>query len=453
MRARATRSARLATELPLSPQGRTGPALAPGLGGVPRIRPLMLCGLLIVAINMRPALAEVGPVLGLIGADTHLSGTGLSLLTALPVACFGLLAPFAPRLAAGWGMERTLTAALAVLAAGMALRIGPGLLVLLGGTVLLGSGIAFTNVLLPALVKRDFSSKAGLVTGLYTTALNLAATLAAASAVPLAAVIGGGWRGAFAVWIAPVLAALVFWTLLARRTAKPVVGPEPAARLGSAVGLRPGANASPTAGHGASVIKGRRARRIIIFTATQSVIYYSVLAWLPSIFESHGISAASGGLLLAVTSAVSAPVALIVPTLAARGADQRAYVGFVASCALAGLLGLLIAPATAPWLWAVLLGIALGGAFPLALTLFVLSTRTPAETARLSTVAQAVAYVVAAGGPFAMGMLHDVTSSWKPGIALLTLLAAIEFGAGLGAGGPAGSRPDRRASNSPDSEG
>lgn len=381
--------------------------------------PLLLCAMLLAAVNMRPALAEVAPLVHLIRADLRLSGAELALLTALPVMCFGMLAPLAPGLARRLGLERCLLAALIALAAGMAIRLGPGLPALLGGTIVLGSGIALINVLLPALVKRDFSGRVGLVTGLYTTALNLAAALAAGTAVPLALAAGDSWRSVFAIWMAPVILALAVWAALGRRAGPPVPS-------------RP----TPAPNSGASMARNRRAQQIIIFTAAQSVIYYSLLSWMPSIYESHGLSAAAGGLMLSVTTLVSAPVALVLPSLAARHADQRGYAAFVASCAAAGLLGLLAAPATAPYLWAVLLGIGQGGAFPLALTMFVLRTSSPAATARLSTMAQSTAYIIAAGGPLALGLLHDATGSWTPGVVLLAVLAAVELAAGLGAGRP-----------------
>lgn len=404
----------------------------PGDHGATRL--LLLCGMLLVAVNMRPALAEVGPVLGFIHADTHLAGAGLALLTTLPVLCFGLLAPLAPMLARRWGLERSLTGALLALTAGMVIRLGPGVPALLGGTLVLGGGIALTNILLPAMVKRDFSRRAGLVTGLYTTALNLAAAAAAGSAVPLATRLGAGWHGTFAFWVGPAALALLVWVPLARRAAKP----PPARRQARS--------------RGAGLARNRRAQQLVAFTTAQSVIYYGVLSWLPSIFHSHGLSATSAGFLLSVSTLVSAPVALITPALAGRRADQRGYIALIAGCAVTGLLGLLLYPLAAPYAWAALIGIAQGGAFPLALTLFVLRTRDPEETTRVSTLAQGTAYLVAAAGPLAMGLLHDQTGSWQPAVALLTALAVVEMIAGLGAGRPGyltGSQPAAAAGDVP----
>ncbi len=383
----------------------------------PRVRarsPLLLVTMVLVAVNLRPALAAVGPILDEIRFDMHVSVTTLALLTALPVACFGLLAPLAPPLVRRFGLERSLIAALAVLLAGMLLRLGPNLATLLAGTAILGGGIAVANVLLPALVKRDFSHRPGPVTGVYSIAMNLGAAAAAGTVVPLGAAIGHGWRGGLAAWALPVVAALAVLLPMAR--AAP-----------------PAAAVTRTRGTTRGMAGDKRVRQIIAFTASQSVIYYSVLSWLPSIYISHGLSPTSAGLLLSVTTLTSAPVALVLPTMAARRAGQRGYVAIIACCAGAGLLGVLFAATTAPYLWAVLLGIGMGGAFPLALILFVLRTRDAAETARLSTLAQTAAYLVAAAGPLALGVLHDATGSWNAGIGLLIVCAVVEFFAGLGA--------------------
>lgn len=366
---------------------------------------------------MRPALAVVGPVLGDIRTEFHLSGAMAALLTALPVGCFALLGPLAPSVSRRFGLERALAVALVVLLAGSLLRLGPNLATLLGGTVALGCGIALTNVLLPALVKRDFPQKAGPITGTYSTMINLSAAAAAGSVVPIAAAAGHGWRAGLAVWILPVFPALAVSAAVARRARPSIATGEVRLRL-------------------RGLARSKRARQIVAFTTAQSIIYYGVLSWLPSIYISHGLSPTAGGLLLSLTTLLSAPVALVLPTMAARRADQRRYVVVIASCAAAGLTGILAAPTAGAYLWMVLLAIGLGGAFPLALTLFVLRARDAAETAQLSAGAQTVAYLVAAGGPIALGSLHDLTGSWAPGIGVLIICAAAELWTGLGAARP-----------------
>lgn len=360
-------------------------------------------------------MAEIGPVLAQIRTSLHLSGIEASLLTAVPVFFFGLCAPAAPALLRRFGVNRTVLAALAVVLLGTVVRLGPSWTTLLIGTALLGAGIAVANVLLPVLVKLHFPGRVGPITGLYTMTLNLAAAAAAGSIVPLSGAFGHSWRAGLAVWSIPVAAALLCWGVLASR------------RQGQAT---TGGHAL-RAGHPLSLLRNRRARAVVFFTASQSVIYYSILSWLPSIYQDHGISPLNAGILLSVTTLIGAPVALLLPSLAARARDQRRYVIVVAGCAAAGLFGLLLAPATAPYLWAILLGIGQGGAFPLALTFFVLRTTHAAQTATLSMVSQTIAYLLAALGPLAMGTLHDGTGSWTVPIMVLISCLCIEVLTGL----------------------
>jgi CP family cyanate transporter-like MFS transporter len=379
------------------------------------VHPLVvLVALILLAVNLRPALAGVGPVIGLIGKTYGLSGTELALLTTIPVLCFGLLAPSVPRLVGGIGIDGTVVIAVTALSTGQLIRVIPVELALFVGTVMLGCGIAVANVLMPAIVKRDFPTRVGPVTGAYTTALNLSAALSAAVAAPLS--VMGGWRVSLGVWVVPAVVALALWSRNAFRS--------------RGQGL-----SAPTAGAW-GLLRSARARAIVAFTAAQSVIYYSVLSWLPAVYESHGYSTPAAGWLLSVVNVTSAPVALVVPVLASRSRSQVPHVVLVALSAALGIAGVLLLPTTVPVLWAVLIGIGQGGAFPLALTMFVLRTTHAQQTANLSTIAQCLAYLVAACGPFLIGLLHDRTGSWRPGIALLLACAVVELVYGIRAARP-----------------
>lgn len=182
---------------------------------------LLGTAMVLLAVNLRPAAAAVGPLIHRIGADTGLSAVGASLLVVLPVLCFGAMAPLAPMLARRVGARLTLTGALAGLIAGLALRLVPGLGFLFAGTVLAGASIAVGNVLLPVLVRRNFPGHTGLMTGLYTSALVGAAALAAAVAVPVADAFGGGWRAGLGIWVAPAAIAILPWLLEPARPRSP----------------------------------------------------------------------------------------------------------------------------------------------------------------------------------------------------------------------------------------
>jgi MFS transporter, CP family, cyanate transporter len=368
-----------------------------------------LLGLVVAlaAVNLRPAVASVGPVLPEMRADVPLSGTGAAVLTFAPVLCFGVLAGVAPRLARRLGIEPVLLAVMVAVAAGLAVRVLDGPVLLFVGTVVAGGAIAVGNVLVPPLVKRDFPSRAGLMMGVYTMAVSGSAAAAAGLTVPLGDAIGLGWRGALAVWAVPAVLAAVTWLPRARahtRTAQPPSG---------------------------SLRRSALAWQVTLYFGLQSLSFYAVLAWLPSIYRDYGLGAAEAGLLLSVSGLVQLPVALVLPALASRAANQ---VGYIVACTLligVGLVGVLLAPTAAPYAWVVLIGVGQGGSFALGLNLFVLRTRRVTDTARLSAMAQSIGYTICAFGPLLVGVLHDVTGSWTPPLVLLLVLVLpqLVFGA------------------------
>jgi CP family cyanate transporter-like MFS transporter len=177
--------------------------------------------------------------------------------------------------------------------------------------------------------------------------------------------------------------------------------------------------------------------QVTVFMGLQSAGFYAVLAWLPLIYRSAGISAADAGLLLALATATGIPMALTVPAWAARCRDQRVFPVVLTLFTTAGFVGVLLAPAVLPALWAVLIGAGLGGNFPLALTLVVLRTARPADTAALSTMAQGLGYLIAATvGPFAVGVVHELAGGWSAPLGLLVALSIPQALAGWLAGRP-----------------
>jgi MFS transporter, CP family, cyanate transporter len=391
---------------------RVSPTEGPGNRSVV----LLAAAMLLLAMNLRPAAAAIGPLIHRIRHDTGLSATGAGVLVTLPVLCFGALAPLAPPLARRFGARTTIIGALAVLVVGLLVRLVPGTGSLFIGTALAGAAIAVGNVLLPVLVRRDFPGRAGLMTGLYTTALIGFAALAAGVSVPLADAFGGGWRGGLGIWAVPAGLALLAWTTqLGRREP----GSEPAGvQIG---GARP-------------LLKNRLAWMLTLFFGLQSAGFYATLAWLPSIFQSHGASEAKAGLLLSLSMVVGLAAALTVPSLAARARDQRALVVIFTALTVLGWLGILIAPMSAPYLWAAVLGFGQNALFPLALTLIVLRGGTVTATAGLSTLVQTVGYLIAAVAPLGIGAIHDLTGSWTPPLIVLLVLLLPQGLAGLTAG-------------------
>lgn len=381
----------------------------------PQASVLLAAAMFLLAANLRPAAAAVGPLIGRIRADTGLSATGAGFLTTLPVLCFGALAPLAPALARRVGERTTAALALVVLLAGLLVRLVPGLGFLFFGTALAGAAIALGNVLLPVLVRGNFPGRIGLLTSMYTTALVGFAALAAGVSVPVADAFGGGWRPGLAIWALPAAIALVVWApQLGRRR------PATAAPAGHPTGVRP-------------LLRDPVAWAVTLFFAFQSAGFYATLAWLPSVFHSHGISTSSAGFLLSLALIVGLLPALTVPSLAARSPDQRLLVLVIVSLIAAGWLGVLLAPTAAPYVWVVLLGIGQNAAFPLALTMIVLRAGTVANTAGLSTLVQTVGYLLAAVAPLAIGAVHDASGSWTPAIIVLMALLVPQTIIGLAA--------------------
>lgn len=393
---------------------------------------------MLVAINLRPAAASIGPVLHRIQSDTGLSSGWAGALTTLPVLCFGLLAPLAPVLARRLGVHTSIAAAMCVLVAGMLVRLVSGVGFLFAGTALAGAAIATGNVLLPVVVRRDFPHRTGTAMALYTTSLIAFAALAAGVTVPLANALGGGWRPGLGVWAIPAAVAVAAWLPALVRPDAPGRGQhrgggsEPVEEHTGNAG-----NASPTrhASHTArGLLRRPLAWQVTLFFALQSGGFYATLAWLPSIFRSHGASDAHAGLLLSLTMLVGLVTALTLPGVAARSRDHRGLV--VASCALtaAGLAGILVAPMSASYLWAVLLGLGQNASFPLALMMIVMRGGSVETTEALSTLSQSVGYVLAAFAPLAVGALHGATGSWVAPLILLLALVGPQLVTGLGAG-------------------
>ncbi len=375
---------------------------------------LLVAAIVGVALNQRPAVVAVAPLLEDLRADTGLSSAMAGLLTTMPVLCFGAFAPVAPRLARRFGLESAVGASLLLLAAGIALRLLSPVALLYAGSLLAGAAIALANVLLPAYVKREFV-RPGAVMGAYSAALNIGAAAGAALTLPLAGALDVGWRTGLGLWLFVALGGLVLWL--------PVAGTGRARR--SAGGTPPGGSWA--------LLRLGLARRVTAFLAMQSVQFYAVAAWLPTLLADSGVPTGEGGLLLGLSNVVGAAGALVAPAQAGRMHGQRPLVIAVVAAYAVGLTGLLVSPASGTAVWVCAWGVAQGSGFALALTLIVLRSPTPLVAARLGGVAQCVGYLVAASGPLLLGAVHDLTHGWSWPLALLLAALVPMAWAGWGA--------------------
>ncbi|WP_225448308.1 MFS transporter [Streptacidiphilus sp. P02-A3a] len=391
----------------------------------PLARTLLLVAIAAAAFNLRPTVASFGPLLDQVRGSLHMSPAIAGVLTALPSLCFALVGLCAPALARRIGPSAAVCAGMAAIALGLAARVlAPNSAVFLLLSAVALAGIAVSNVLMPVLVKRYFPDRVGPVTGLYSMSLAVGTAAAAALAVPLTSALGGGWRVGLGVWSLAAVVALLLWLArlaVARRL------PDPA-RAEPAVADRPAA--APM-----RLGRSRTAWALTFFFGLQATAAYAIMGWLPQIFQDAGISAAESGVLLAVTMVVSAPLAFVIPTYAARRPNQSPIVVALAVCGLIAYAGLAFAPAAAPWVWAVLAGLS-GCAFPLALTMIGLRSRSPEGVARLSAFCQGLGYLVSVPGPVLIGVLYQREHGWYGPLALLAVLLVAQLVAGCRAARP-----------------
>ena len=373
----------------------------------------MLTGIIFIGLNLRPALASVGPLIGMIREETGLSNVSLGLLTTLPLLCFGIFSTLAPIITRRLGIERTLGYSMLLLIGGLLLRILSPISMLFLGTLLIGVAIALGNVLLPSLVKRDFPEKSGWMTSIYTSARAVGASVAAGISVPLAASIG--WRISLASWALPAAIAFLIWLPRMRFRTTP----------NQVVGFR-----KMLADLGRSPL----AWQVAVYIGLQSLAFYTILAWLPEILQSRGATPDEAGWLLSLSQGAGIGGSMLVPILADRMRDQRRMGVALASVELIGLLGLTLPGIALAGLWVSLIGFVLGGTFSLALLLIVLRTRNAESAAELSGMAQSVGYLLAAIGPTFFGLLHDLVNGWTIPLLSLVVVLCIKVSAGLGAG-------------------
>jgi CP family cyanate transporter-like MFS transporter len=375
---------------------------------------LLLAGVALAATNMRPAVTSLASILGEVRGAVGATSTWANIVTAVPTLCFGVAAIGAPVLARRWGLRRVVAVSLVILTAAMLARVLDGPWAVLGGTVLACASIAMCNVLIPVVVKESFPGRVGMATGLYTTAM--AAGGAAGSGVtPWLKSATGSWRWALATWAVVALAALCVWVSAMRR--------------GS---LRTSEVRTRTR-H--SLMRRPLAWAVTAYFGMQALVAYVVMGWMPEVFKSSGMNSTTAGALLGVLLLAGVPMSMALPPLAARSRSQSGWAVLLASGSLTGLLGLLLAPMSAPLLWALLIGFGIS-AFPLALVFITLRTSNAADTAALSAMSQSIGYAIASAGPFLFGILHDVTASWSASIIAVLCVVVMQAVVGVISGRP-----------------
>ncbi|WTD74239.1 CynX/NimT family MFS transporter [Streptomyces sp. NBC_01635] len=412
---------------------------------------LLVVGIVLAALNLRPAIVSLGALLEEVRTGLGMSGTVAGLLTSLPSLCFAVFGVTAPRLARRFGPGAVVCAGMTAIGAGLLIRPFTGSTAgFLAVSALPLMGIAVSNVLMPVIVKQWFPDRVGSMTGLYSMALALGTALAAAVTVPVTEALGGNWESGLALWAALAAAAVLPWLLFLgergrapaertparerhrgeRRTpgeGKPGEG-TPGERVS---GRHPSREQAPAPG--LRITRSRTAWALAVFFGLQATAAYITMGWMPQIFRDAGVPASTAGLLLALIMVMGVPLAFVIPRVAARLPHQGPIVVVLGASGLAGYAGLYFAPAAGALAWALLLGIA-NCAFPLALTMVGMRARSGAGVAKLSAFAQSTGYLISLPGPLLVGVLYQHSGGWGLPLALMAALLIPQMVAGVLAG-------------------
>ncbi len=369
-----------------------------------------LFGILLTTVILRPPVASVGPLVDELRQVLNLGSLEVGVLTSIPVFCFGVGAFASPAIVRRFGIDKTLLAVQVLIAIAIAGRLWFGFAGLLVGTAVIGLAIAVANVILPSIVRTRFPGRVGVVTATYTMTLAIAASFAASTAVPFSEVLGG-WQGSLFVWVIPAIAALVVWATQVR-------GVENESSTHHEVETR-------------SVRRSPITWWIVAFFGIQSLGFYALLAWMPSLVIDGGATPAEAGVILGVTTIAGVPFGMLL----ASNLNRFKSLSFPAAVS-SGIttLGMLLLLTPYPLLAGVVIGLGQSSTFPISLNMISTRASTEAQTTELSTISQGYGYLAAALGTFVFGWVRDLSGSWVLPILLLAGLSATQLFAGFQAG-------------------
>lgn len=376
-------------------------------------RLFLVLAVFLIAVNLRPGATSIGPVIQEMAAELGMSATAVGVVGALPGLTFAVVGAFGVGLAQRFGVVGALVLALGGVVVGLVGRsVADSVPLFLALTVLAFAGMAVGNVLVPPFIRLRFPFHVPQVTTVYTVGLAVGSMLPALLAAPIAAWVG--WRASLGLWGLTALVALAAWVVLARGGAGERLHPQGGRRR-----VRLG-----------QLLRSPRAVALGVFFGMQSAQAYVQFAWAAQIYRDGGVGATTAGALVSVIAAFGIPGGLLMPSAVARNRHLPALVITLAVLLAAGYVGLWLASAWLPWLWAVCLGLS-GMCFPLAIALITARSRQPEVTAALSAFVQSVGYLFAALGPFAIGALFEAAGSWNVPLGLLAGSSIVLAASGL----------------------
>lgn len=366
-------------------------------------RVMLLLALILAAINLRPGITSLAPLIERIAAELALSRSLISLTTALPVLCMGLLAPLAPRLALRLGLERTIALCMAMIALALLLRLaGHKAAILIGSAVLLGAAIAVAGPLLSGFIKRYFMDRMGSVVGWYSLGMAIGGASGAVLTAPATQLLGDDWARGLALWALPALLGVLLWLCLPNRL-----------------------EADEVSGSGGLPWHKPRAWLISAFFAIQAGLFYALATWAVARYHEAGLSLLHSNSLFSVSMLMGLPSSFLLPWLAQRLGNRYLLLlgcGLLASLSLAMIT---FAPTFWPELWAVNIGLGLGGTFALSLVLPLYEAGSPLAVSRWTAMMLFVGYSMACVTPVLTGLARDLAGNYQLPFMVLTSLALL----------------------------
>ncbi|MCE4981012.1 MFS transporter [Mammaliicoccus sciuri] len=371
---------------------------------------ILFIGILLIGASLRAPITSVGIALPSIKETLNLSNTSVSLITIIPLLSFAVISLFAAKISHKFGLERTVFGALILICIGIALRAITGVSWLYVGTILIGVGIAFGNVLTPGIIKMNFPLRIGIMTGYYTVVMNIFGSASSYVTAPL--VKHFNYNIAISLIGIVTFIGIIIWSFQLNKHET--------------------VNSSQTTTN-INVWKSPLSWQITLLMGGQSMIFYSLINWLPEFLLSHGTPINEAGIYLSILQLAIIPLTFVTPIFAEKMKNQVLITFVTGLLFVLGILTLMLQPNWAS-LGIILIGIASGLAFGLVNTFFGLRTENGLTAAKLSGMSQSVGYLFAAIGPLLFGILHDATNSWNTsfGILLVTSIIIMIIGSRAG---------------------
>lgn len=376
----------------------------------------IMATVIILGISLRIPILSVSPLLDTITSDLQLSAAQAGWLGTIPVLCFGTVALISPTLTRRWGMDAILLAMFLLLLFGLLVRTLEPVWLLFGGTVLVGAGIAVSNVILPGFIKREAPDRVGPMTAVYSAAISASGAIGAGATIPIMNALDLDWRGALrwpAVAVLLGILVLIPWQI--------------SARSGRHV-------QASTRTHHTNQWRNKVAWFVTGYMGMQSFVFFATTGWLPVYLISEGMTEQRAGFMLSLSPLFGVVGSFIAPLLVYKRADQRWLVWVSSLFCAVGLAGMVWLPTTATLVWVATFGFGSGMTLSIALTFIGLRTPDSHHAADLSMMAQAVGYSIAAIGPIGIGLAHDLVGDWQLPFGLILLSTVMLTFVGLGAG-------------------